>query len=459
MTSRELLLEQHLRRLGVATSRELQALAGVSQATLSRALAGLGDRAVVIGRGRATRYALAEPAFGDGHRIPLYRISAQGRAEYLAALRPLAGGRFYLQLPSAPASSDLARDESWLLGQDGTGVFDGLPYYLDDLRPQGFLGRQLAQRLGPPYPGDIRDWTTEHIGRYLCEYGSDLPGNLLLGERTCYRFEHPLAPEPIVTEAEFPELARRAIERGMPGSSAGGEQPKFTAFTERGHVIIKFARANTEAGVRWRDLLIAENEALAQVRALGLAVADTRVVHVDDWTFLEAQRFDRVGERGRLPMLSLSAVDAEYTGHGRDWMTVAGALRARGLISEQTAEQITVLQTFGRLIWNDDMHLGNLSLRPSPIGSGPGFDLLPAYDMLPMRLSPLRTAIEFPGDTERPRHTITLDRTETVDAALAYWDRMARHAEVSASFAELAATARDVLEEALSVSVTRFSII
>ena len=452
MTSRGLLLEQHLRRLGVSTSRELQALAGVSQATLSRALTGLGDRLVVIGRGRATRYALAEPAFGDGHRIPLYQITAQGRVERLADLRPLAGGRFYLQPHEA---TDIARQEPWLLGQDGTGMFDGLPYYLDDLRPQGFLGRQLAQRLGPPYPGDIRDWTAEHIGRYLCEYGSELSGNLLLGERMHYRFEHPLAPERIVSGAEFPELARQAVERGMPGSSAGGEQPKFTALTDRGHVIIKFARAHTEAGVRWRDLLIAEHEALAQVRALGLAAADTRVVHVEDWTFLEAQRFDRVGQLGRLPMLSLSAVDAEYTGHGRDWMTVAAALRARGLINEQTAAQIATLQAFGRLIWNDDMHLGNLSLRPS----AEGFDLLPAYDMLPMRLSPLRTAIELPSEQEAPRHTITLDRSEAVDAALSYWERMARHTDVSAPFAELAATARDVLEEALSVSIARFSLI
>ena len=455
MTSRELLLEQHLRRLGVATSRELQALAGVSQATLSRALAGLGDRLVVIGRGRATRYALAEPAFGNEHRIPLYQITPQGLPEHVADLRPLTGGRFYLQ-PQAPTPP-------WLLGQDGTGLFDGLPYYLDDLHPQGFLGRQIARILGPPYPADIRDWDSAHIGRYLCEYGSDLPGNLLLGERALFQFERHLRwriqERSLAQEADYPGLARQAIERGEPGSSAGGEQPKFTAFTHRGHVIVKFARASTEAGVRWRDLLIAEHEALAQVHALGLAAADTRVIHVDDWTFLEVQRFDRVDRQGRLPMLSLAAVDAEYTGHGRDWMTVAGALRARGLISEQTAEQITHLQTFGRLIWNDDMHLGNLSLRPSPTGPGLGFDLLPVYDMLPMRLSPLRTAVELPSEEEMPRHTLTLDRTDVTDAALAYWDRMARHAEVSVPFTQLAATARDVLEEALSTSVTRFTLI
>ncbi|WP_335342565.1 hypothetical protein [Sedimenticola hydrogenitrophicus] len=34
--------------------------------------------------------------------------------------------------------------ELWLLGEEGNGEFPGLPYFLHDQRPQGFLGWRIA---------------------------------------------------------------------------------------------------------------------------------------------------------------------------------------------------------------------------------------------------------------------------------------------------------------------------
>lgn len=40
-------------------------------------------------------------------------------------------------------------DRFLLFGLEGQ-LFDGLPYYLDDLRPQGFLGREIPARWRRP---------------------------------------------------------------------------------------------------------------------------------------------------------------------------------------------------------------------------------------------------------------------------------------------------------------------
>lgn len=70
-------------------------------------------------------------------------------------------------------------------------------------------------------------------------------------------------PVPVNREIEYPVLALAAGEGDVPCSSAGGEQPKFCTFTERGHVLVKFSAPNdTPISERWRDLLFAEHLAL-----------------------------------------------------------------------------------------------------------------------------------------------------------------------------------------------------
>ena len=49
-------------------------------------------------------------------------------------------------------------------------------------------------------------------------------------------------------------------------------------------------------------------------------------------------------------MISLQAVDTEFSGIGTDWPTVANALQNHGLLNRQHAFDISVLRYFGRLI-------------------------------------------------------------------------------------------------------------
>jgi hypothetical protein len=87
---------------------------------------------------------------------------------------------------------------------------------------------------------------------------------LLVGERARELFLQMSDPVPVDRQASYPALARAAAAGESPGSSAGGEQPKFGAYTDRGHVLVKYSAPDDNAvSERWRDLLCAEHHALA----------------------------------------------------------------------------------------------------------------------------------------------------------------------------------------------------
>jgi hypothetical protein len=387
---------------GRRSSRELQEALGVSQATISRLLAAAGERVVRFGARRSARYAAARRLFGSSHALPLIGMDAEGNRQELATLRGFGARQFVVEGKELPA---------WLRGVDGDGVYDDLPYFLDDLRPAGFLGRLFARTMGAAMglPADARDWSADQLGRCLLAAGEAFPGALLLGDGAVARARMWTAERVLSPEKEYPLLAERTMAGEAPGSSAAGEQPKFTAWREdRGHVLVKFSPTgrNPEAA-RWRELLYAEYHALSALRKHGFDAAEPRVVEGGGRVFLELRRFDRVGAFGRRPMLSLAAVDAEFAGSGSDWTCTAEILRTGGLIDTETAARIAALQRFGEQIGNSDMHLGNLSLAPE----GDGFLLLPVYDMLPMALAPrhgeLPAALPARPPTDGLPHAVT----------------------------------------------------
>ena len=96
--------------------------------------------------------------------------------------------------------------------------------------------------------------------------------------------------------------------------------------------------------------------------------ARTRIVQHAGRTFLESERFDRVGLFGRLPTGSLKVVAAAFVGSKRgDRPPLATLLQREGLLAAESVEQIELLWWFGQLIANADMHLGNLGFRVSPV--------------------------------------------------------------------------------------------
>ncbi|MEW8288746.1 MAG: hypothetical protein AB2697_22410, partial [Candidatus Thiodiazotropha endolucinida] len=287
-------------QVGIASSKELQVITGMSQKTVSNRLRAMGAQIVTLGSGRNTRYALRRNAFESGDNFPLYAIDPHGNAVTAAVIYPLAHGGYYVEKTAATPRI--------LLGLSGDGLYDDLPFFLEDLRPQGFLGRQLAHRLAATtgFPQDPRDWSTEQVGSYLVASGDDLPGNFKLGRQSLFREPKPLE---ITRREEYPKYADSVIEGIKVGSSAGGEQAKFAIFNEEHqHVIVKFSPPGDDPTARrWRDILLTEHHAetvLHKTHPHAFSAVNTELYEIGDRLFLESVRFDRHGDLGRMPMIS-----------------------------------------------------------------------------------------------------------------------------------------------------------
>lgn len=367
----------HLSGCPLSTA-QLREKLDISQPSMSRALTKLGDEIVRFGAARSIHYSLRDTSrrLPD---IPIYRVSAEGTIRQLGTLIPV-------------------RPDGFVMRQhDGETLHsDSLPWWLFDMRPQGYLGRAYVARYSSELglPDRLHDWTDTHALRALLAHGHDLIGNILLGENARERFLDSPTPEPISFSRKAEEYARLSLEaaRGeTPGSSAGGEQPKFTAYamTADGdcHVIVKFSEL--EAGPvseRWRDLLLAEHIALETLRDGGIPAAKTHIIDHGGQRFLEVERFDRIGSRGRRALHSLSALDAEFVGLGTGgWPVIAETLAKDRQIHPEAAAGANILWAFGTLIGNSDMHNGNLSFVAE---HGRPYNIAPAYDMSPMAFAP-----------------------------------------------------------------------
>jgi len=418
-------ISEYLMR-GAATSKEIQAETGLSQTAVSRQLRAMGDAVVTLPNMRPPKYAITRNAFGGSNKLPLVMVDAHGNTVLVAYIRPLEPNGFFVE----PATGM----PQVLLGESGIGLYEELPYFLNDLCPQGFLGRQIAGELAiqsGDFPSDPRQWNTNHIGRYLISNGDDLPGNFKFGEQALSRVRR----KPVVTtERDYPALADSVMSGVIPGSSAGGEQPKFTAFcgTRAAHVIVKFSpKGNSEVARRWRDILITEYHATEALHGREVPAAETRLFEMDGRLFLESQRFDRTGEFGRMPMLSLQSIDAEFTGIGSNWPRVLDALHRKNLISWQHVFDAECLWWFGCLINNSDMHLGNLSFSIE----GGVFRLLPVYDMCSMGFAPKNGGEVQPYLFVPPQYegkNLNQASIEVVqDMARNFWERLAADARIS----------------------------
>jgi hypothetical protein len=242
----------------------------------------------------------------------------------------------------------------------------------------------------------------------------------------------------------YPEQANAVLNDDMPGSSAAGEQPKFTACLLQPdntcrHVIVKFSGNRSQPeDIRWADLLVAEHIANEVLSEHGIPAAKTSLLRGERRFFLESTRFDRRGERGRKGLLSLEALDAAFFGRiDTPWTDAAERLRSDGWIVNEDAERLHILWWFGRLIGNTDMHYGNVSLYLTPDRP---LRLAPSYDMTPMYYRPgvegqlpsNPLQISLPPPDERPFWN------HASEMAAQYWQTLGMSQQASKNFRELA---------------------
>lgn len=432
-------------RLGPRTNRDLEAAARVSPATAKRILQELQAELLSAGQTRRRRHALRRQIRGTLSTIETFVISEDGRTSRGADIELIQPGGCH-----APLDSDV-----WPQDTAHGGWWDGLPYPLYDMRPQGYLGRVLAQEVAATLdvPANPDDWSDDDVVWFLAKYGADTPGNLIVGERAMQLWTRERSQLQIVSarhvKREYVQRAQSSLRQVGAGSSAGGEFPKFTAARSLAgaltpHVIVKFSGGDsTGAARRWADLLVCEHLATDAISTLeGHSGARSRIIEADGRTFLESERFDRHAEYGRSAVASLSAVEAALIGAGpRAWPAVAGSLAGKQFFPTEVRDRVEELWWFGRFIANTDMHHGNLGLRPR----GATFELAPAYDMLPMRYAPLRG-----GDVPHPAfptHDLPIPPrgrhrqwAGVLSAALEFWREASRDQRISDVFRAVCAS-------------------
>ena len=416
-------------RRGFLSAKEIQRELGISQPAMSRLVREAGSRLIRIGRSVATRYALPREIPGLGQHAPIFQVDEQGQLTDHGMLYFLAGGG------------------TWLERSSGDGqLFPGLPPFVDDMRPQGYIGRGFPT-LYPELrlPGRITDWNEDHQLMALARRGEDCVGNLIIGEESLNRF---LARrmEPY-SRADYPGLASNVLA-GQPGSSAGGEHPKFAIAAGERHLLVKFASGDGAVADRWRDLLVAEHLALEVLRVAGVPTPHSEWFDHEGGRYLELERFDRVGRQGRYGIISLFALNNHYFGNYPDnWSQASHRITVEPTLSLTLADvdRVVWLDTFGDLIGNTDRHFGNLSffaeearkltLTPTPV-----------YDMLPMVFAPAGTSL-----VERrfnPKPPTVLNRRiwhEVAIHALQYWARLGDEGKLSDGFRRISADCRVTL--------------
>lgn len=434
-----------------ASSNELcRLLGGINRSTLMRAFQVLEDgRVISRGSSRRIRYALRRELRGSTAPLPLYRIDEEGQGHEVGQLDLIypEGSALKLREPFSWPQDDDSRD----------GWFDGLPYPLMDMRPQGFLGRNFAHRyaLDLAVSGNPDGWSDNDIVHVLSIMGSDQPGNLILGESAYRRFldGRSFAGESVLPvaqeEALYPGMAATALAHGVGGSSAGGVFPKFTArryLADRlVDVIVKFSGADGSLAVqRWADLLVCEHLALEVVRSqLGIEAAKSVIRQSSGRTFLEVVRFDRHGKFGRSAVCTLSSINAALVGNASaPWPRISQLLHKRGWLSSEDVAKIALIWWFGRLIGNTDMHEGNLAFRP-------GLTLAPVYDMLPMLYAPLRGG-ELPARAYIPELPLPDEASvwrQAAEAAGYYWRVCLADPRISPAFQQICADNARALEQ------------
>jgi hypothetical protein len=386
---------------------------GISQPTVSRTLKKL--PVLKLGAGPKTVFALLDSAWpGEG----LFEIQPNGQVSRL--------GDLYRQ----------PYDRTLLVTHSGHQSHDGLPYYLYDAIPSGFLGaihlKQLA-RHDSRLTSKSQGWSNQQVWHYLTHYGDDLQGNLVVGKRMAA-----LAAEkddPVQTRADYADIVQTLHrEPENMGSSIAGEQPKFTLYNGQNHLIVKYAPQLSEdnpVAIRHRDLMICEHLALTSLNAAGFSASETRL-HTDDRLYLEIIRFDRTPNHGRRGVVSLKYLDAAFVGTNGDWPEITRHLLQQKRISKEALFRVEVAHAFGKYIANTDMHLGNVSFFMQDLKL---IGLTPIYDMLPMAYMPVQGELRNP-EIKPPRFIDVSDqaRDNAFQIARHFWQAVMTHPMISNEF-------------------------
>lgn len=214
MSSKNQSVLSYLQTNGATRSRDLLDHFKISRPTLSRRIKNSGGSIVVIGKTTSTAYAAHDTTIAE---LSLYTIDeARYNPLHLGTLIPLAQGQWFIRRALNQAAL--------FVGDFKDGLYPGLPWFLDDLRPSGFLGRAFAKSMAQLFGYDTNpeNWTDAATTHVLSLYGTNLQGNFIIGEQALDKVLNNDSATKHLPQRDYPELSARELQSGQEfGSSAG----------------------------------------------------------------------------------------------------------------------------------------------------------------------------------------------------------------------------------------------
>jgi hypothetical protein len=155
---------------------------------------------------RGARYALRRSVGVGDSTWPVYSVDERGVVQKIATLGSIHPSSYF-------ATGELERIQ---------GFFTGIPYYLQDARPAGFLGRAVPSMYPElKLPARVADWTDDHFLTYLVQRATDSVGSLMVGAAALDRHLAGTQAPPVVSTKDrkraYPKFAADAMA-GTPAS-------------------------------------------------------------------------------------------------------------------------------------------------------------------------------------------------------------------------------------------------
>lgn len=267
----------------------------------------------------------------------------------------------------------------------------GLPGFLDDYLPDAW-GKKVLTRLA--FYRERQRLNSNSAIDLLSLMGNRRIGALcIIPKGTSPSFEPGLSLEHLaraevaaqhIDDLTYDQIAldeMSLLYLASSGSGIGGARPKALITDNGQEYIAKFNRTGSDQFNNAR----VELACLKLAKLAGLQVGDGRVVQsINGRDVLLLERFD-VLKAHRAHLISINSLLKDPTtqsDHGFHFQydTIFNLLQKHSKSIEKDAEQLLLQMLFNRAINNIDDHERNFSL----INKGDGFQLSPAYDLVPM---------------------------------------------------------------------------
>jgi serine/threonine-protein kinase HipA len=247
-----------------------------------------------------------------------------------------------------------------------------MPGFLDDCLPDDWGKAVIARRLGRSFvdtPTILNNLLPNLIGALAITPIDAAPPV----------FSDGLSIDELEGLDSFSNTAQEIalILRG--GSGIGGARPKLMIYERENRWIYKFSKPSDSL-----DICGLEYASMKLAAAAGINAPDVEIGFLGKRKYLKVRRFD-VSKKGRYPLITLNSLLKSELSQDRQFPSyedIAGIINKYCVNPKKNLQQLYAQMLINGQLNNTDDHLRNFSL----INKGNGWELSPAYDIVPSEI-------------------------------------------------------------------------